>query len=88
MVHGTGSQWLAAGFWGSPKDSARGLVCGARSWALWYTGPGPGVPVVSGGLKATNLLVGSAVSLSSYLLDLRHPSTDADKLVGGAGSRY
>ena len=48
---------------GCPRANAGTLVCGARSWALWWTRPGPGAPVGSGVLKAAALLVGGAVSL-------------------------
>ena len=57
-----------------------------RSWALWWTGLGPGAAVGSRGLKEAHLLVGGALSLPSQLLGLRYPSTGACRLVGEARS--
>ena len=46
------------------------LVCEARSWALWWAGPCPGVAVGSEGHKAACVLVGGAMSLHSQSLGL------------------
>ena len=51
---------------GSPRASVTALVCGARSWALWWAGLDLRAAMDSVGLKAVSLLVGRSVSLLCY----------------------
>lgn len=53
---------------------------------VWHQFLSPKVAMSLGGLKAANSLVHGAVSLSGYLLGLRHPSASDDRMVDGSGS--
>ena len=71
-----------------------GLVSATGGWSwvlyLWWAGLCQGVclemTIDSGRLQAACLLVGGAVFLPRWLFGLRHPTTDAFGLLGGAGS--
>ena len=59
---GTGSQGLCFQGTGGPRPSVCALVCGARSWSLWWVVPCPVAAVGSGVLKAACQLMGGTVS--------------------------
>lgn len=71
---------------GNPRLSASIPICTAKFWALWWTGPYPGMAAGSGCLKSASLLVDGAVSLLSMLLGRRHLNTGANRLVVEARS--
>lgn len=63
LVDRIGSQVLCLKSFVIPRSRVCTLVFRAESWALWWTGPSPGMTEGSGLLKATCLLVGVSVLL-------------------------
>lgn len=69
------------------RANARLLVCGTRSWALWWTRLSPRVAVGSESHKAVSLLMSGPVSLPGLLLGPEASKDGGYRQVGRASAK-